>query len=1042
MGAEETLKIVVQWQDRGVSRGAQETNRHLDAMGRRASGLTNTFGRLGPAIGAVFSIEVIRRIGQTSVELAQLSARAGAMEAAFERLAQQEGLDPERLSRSIREASRNALTQMDTLQIGNRVLLSEVDVLTQRLPELVSSVRVLAIAQGIDLRDAIKSVTDGIIKMESELIDNIGINAKIEMATRRYAESLGVAASALTEQQKQTAFANLVLDEAKKRADSLGDSTNELAQNTSALSASWEKLKVTLGTGVQGEVNALTVGLAAAIDLISDLLEKNNEINRQIEKRANSRQPGPVESFFSNFFTTGTLGKTLETIADIRRHSNLEIILNTTFNETDERELPTLIRDLISDEPIEYVVTIEPRLSPAALAEVNEALEQIHVNPQVIEQMVDDIRAVVLREGGLSPMTGEIPFDLRNLIDDGRGGERQGLPTPSRRGLKDRLRDELGRSVDDLDLFADALSRLHPELGSVVGTVNVGVQSLDVFTSATSLLGKAAGAIGVGGALFSLADSIFGWSRKAQERAQRNAELAREQARTQQELNQEIKDAISLTGRFANEISGQTDQELRNAFSRNVSILGQYLDTAGLSIENALSRENDLRLQLERKNFDERFDFLDLALNQNITIAKTYSQRITDAKLDLRREQGEIIIDAIERQRRDVLQAQENALEAARQAAIRATRLQFDFREAELRARYLPQFQATQSGAGREVLLGQVSRDIEGLRRGESAALEQALNALIEPHRQRIDQVNTYYDGLTQAVRDAIPDLSQPFLSAIHEQTSAFLEAFRAGEVSDPLADLPQDLREFTTGFLEGAEAEILARVDGIDLSVSLPPIDLPPITPPAEDVKIGDGGISIDIPPLDPKVEDIVASVININFPELAPDTEGVTLSTIHLNFPALGPEISGVTLSTIHLNFPALGPEISGVTLSTIHLNFPHLSPGIEQISVGGVSVELPHLSLAWPPLPRWVWPPLPRLQIDVSGNITTTQRVVQESQPTSTGTPTYNPGDFNRPSDPFVDDGDFDTEEDEIDHIVRSLGENSGIREAIERLVRGGG
>ena len=122
-------------------------------------------------------------------------------------------------------------------------------------------------------------------------------------------------------------------------------------------------------------------------------------------------------------------------------------------------------------------------------------------------------------------------------------------------------------------------------------------------------------------------------------------------------------------------------------------------------------------------------------------------RRQTDAELDLRREQGGIIIDAIERQRRDVLQAQRNALEAERQAAVRAVGARFDFQEAALRAKYLPQFRHTQSEAGRSVLLGQVGREIEVLRRSESQALEAALNAMDQQYNQRMDTTNAYYDG-------------------------------------------------------------------------------------------------------------------------------------------------------------------------------------------------------------------------------------------------------------------------------------------------------
>ena len=181
----------------------------------------------------------------------------------------------------------------------------------------------------------------------------------------------------------------------------------------------------------------------------------------------------------------------------------------------------------------------------------------------------------------------------------------------------------------------------------------------------------------------------------------------------------------------------------------------------------------------------------------------------------------------------------------------------------------------------------------------------------------------------------------------------------------------------------------------------------------------------------------------------------DGITLSTINLNFPDLTPEVSGtatldlssiaagtenVTLSTINLNFPTLSPGVDGITLSTINLNFPTLTPGIDSITVGGVEVALPVLTFAWPALPTfvwpaypaWVWPALPALQVSVTGSVAVPVNV--------TGTGSVTPGQ----EDDFVDDGNYTTEEEEIEAIISAsvlndLTSNSDVRAAIEDIVK---
>ena len=1211
------VNIHAHWDGRNVDQGLERLQNDMGRFRDSSQRVNRVVGNIGPALVAAFSGVGAIALGERILDMARLADQMEITTDAFDAQARRWGSTGPQELEKLRTAVGETLSDLDLMaRVGAGV---DAGLQFQQSRIAVEYLRRYSLAFQKDFNQLTQTIFTGLSRGSVLMLDDAGII--IDASSEIF--------DGLSDVEKKAALVGEAIRLMNEKMDRLPEIESNIITETDRLAVSLENLNVELGRAVEKEVNIAVSLVGDSLNLFTDYIEGQVATRDRIQRerqlvREGENVPGvswverlniQAEAAFERFLTRTYRGivETFDALGTSREEALYGPYVNRPsvplrptapdvpygFFETGER--PSV------EHPIELVFppdTPEDVQKKFGLFDI--PLKPIEVDARLAEEAAQNIRRSLEQQSfgdgsyvgtGYQGRWTNIAAQYQRDRYYGPGGN-QGSPANDR-SIGDRLRDELGRSVDDLDLFADALSRLHPELGTLVGTVNVGVQSLDVFTSATSLLGKAAGAIGVGGALFSLADSIFGWSRDAQERAQRNAELAREQARAQQELNREIEDAISLTGRFANEISGQTDQELRNAFSRNVSILGQYLNTAGLSIENALSRENDLRLQLERKNFDERFDFLELALNQNITTAKTYHQRIIDAELDLRREQGEIIIDAIERQRRDVLQAQENALEAVRQAEIRAVGLRFDFLEADLRARYLPRFQATQSGVGREVLLGQVSRDIETLRRGESAALEQALNALIEPSNERVDMVNTYYDGLVQAVRDAIPDTSQPLISAIEEQTRAFLEAFRAGEVSDPLADLPQDLREFTTAFLEGAEAEILARAEQIDLAVTLPPIDLPPIAPSAEEVTIGEGGVSIDIPPLAPDPTEITASIIHINFPEIPDDKIGdnFTLATIHFNFPELTPGTEDIAAYQLNFNFPVLNPAVGGgnqdiaayqlnfnfpvlnpavgggnqdiaayqlnfnfpvlnpavgggnqdiaayqlnfnfpvlnpavgggnqdiaayqlnfnfpvlnpavgggnqdiaayqlnfnfpvlnpavgggnqdiaayqlnfnfltfnptvggdnerIAPYTVALNFPLLHPGIDQIQVGGVDVSLPHLALEWPPLPRWVWPPLPKLEISVSGNITTTQRVVHAPPPPTRNT--YNPADFNTPGGTFVDDGDFETEEEEQAAdpgavlgdgvqagIVSSLDGNTALnrafRDAFNRASRG--
>ena len=425
--------------------------------------------------------------------------------------------------------------------------------------------------------------------------------------------------------------------------------------------------------------------------------------------------------------------------------------------------------------------------------------------------------------------------------------------------------------TQDLDLLAVSMSRLHPEAGAFLSNVNTVVQGVQTITSATSTLGMAGGALTLISGAVSLFQGIFGQS--AQDRAALESQRrAREQYRIQQEkLNASIEDAISLTGRFARSLDAMGDSQVRSRISSNIDALNQMLGYQGLTPDNVIQESERIRKLITDKytfngEFDERFSYLYRYLNESVTAARIIEQRKADAEIESREEQAKIIIEAIERQREQVLQALINAEEAQRAATLRAVGAQFDYLEAELRARYQPQLQSVAGDdAATLVLRERVFADIERLRSRETEAGTQALNAVSQDFAARRDSANVFYDGIIEAVRTATEDLSVPFDQAITKHTSAFLEKWSEGIslTESTLSRLSPDMQDFVSGFLNGIKS--LATFDpnilgGLQKGIPITPPEggLPgsiPITPPEGglpgtfNVVLPEGGLPTSIP-------------------------------------------------------------------------------------------------------------------------------------------------------------------------------------------------
>jgi lambda family phage tail tape measure protein len=114
-------------------------------------------------------------------------------------------------------------------------------------------------ALGVNMSDAVSRLTRGIVKLEPELLDELGIFTKIGPATENYARSIGKSVDSLTDFERRQAFANAVLDEGAKKFGEIDIPTNP-----------YDKLLASLKNVAQTILEVINKGLTPIIKLLSD----------------------------------------------------------------------------------------------------------------------------------------------------------------------------------------------------------------------------------------------------------------------------------------------------------------------------------------------------------------------------------------------------------------------------------------------------------------------------------------------------------------------------------------------------------------------------------------------------------------------------------------------------------------------------------------------------------------------------------------------------------------------------------------------------
>ena len=119
---------------------------------------------------------------------------------------------------------------------------------------------------GRDTADAFDRLTRGVIKAEPEVLDELGIILRLDEATRKYAETLGINANNLTTYQKSQAVLNEVLEQAETKYEDVAASIqpNTYQQLAVAFTQVKETIQAIVSPALEVVANFLAGNVVAA----------------------------------------------------------------------------------------------------------------------------------------------------------------------------------------------------------------------------------------------------------------------------------------------------------------------------------------------------------------------------------------------------------------------------------------------------------------------------------------------------------------------------------------------------------------------------------------------------------------------------------------------------------------------------------------------------------------------------------------------------------------------------------------------------------
>ena len=96
----------------------------------------------------------------------------------------------------------------------------------EQLEGLAKIAKGASITLGRSLPDAFDRLTRGAIKLEPEILDELGIMVRLDDAVENYAAQIGKAAGALTQMERRQAFMNAILTQGEAKFGEIADAVD------------------------------------------------------------------------------------------------------------------------------------------------------------------------------------------------------------------------------------------------------------------------------------------------------------------------------------------------------------------------------------------------------------------------------------------------------------------------------------------------------------------------------------------------------------------------------------------------------------------------------------------------------------------------------------------------------------------------------------------------------------------------------------------------------------------------------------------------
>jgi hypothetical protein len=186
------------------------------------------------------------------------AAQVQQVQAGLEEMGARMGLTLSVAADNVKKISGYTLSTEQAMRSTAQVMASGLG--TKNLERMTAVAKDTSFALGRNMTDSMDRLTRGIVKLEPELLDELGLMTKLTEASSRYANEHGKSVTALTNFEKRQAFSNAILAEGEAKFGGISDA----AGNTRA----FDQLAASFADLTNSALGLIAKGLAPLIGIL------------------------------------------------------------------------------------------------------------------------------------------------------------------------------------------------------------------------------------------------------------------------------------------------------------------------------------------------------------------------------------------------------------------------------------------------------------------------------------------------------------------------------------------------------------------------------------------------------------------------------------------------------------------------------------------------------------------------------------------------------------------------------------------------------